>query len=122
MGRSYFVPRSVKGETRILVIFSVKSFISTLIFGLIGGGVWYLCSALFNIGLVPGLIMTAVFAAIGYAIGALKIPDLPTMGKFRKAGGENLSDIIIRYFAFKRKKKIYLYNVNRGFESNKGGN
>ena len=39
MGKSYFVPRNVKGETRLLAVFSVKSFAFTAVFGLIGGGI-----------------------------------------------------------------------------------
>lgn len=119
MGKSYFVPRSVKGETRLLVIFSVKSFAFTAAFGLVGGGIWYLGSALFNMGLIPGLIVTGIFGAIGYVIGAAKIPDSPIMGSFQKAGGENISDILWRFITFKQKKKIYLYNYSR--EKYKGG-
>lgn len=119
MGKSYFVPRSVKGETRILVIFSVKSFAFTAIFGLIGGGIWYLGSTLFQIGLVPGLVITGIFGGFGYLIGAAKIPDSPIMGPFQKAGGEYVSEIIKRYFTFKGRKKIYLYNYSR--TKDKGG-
>lgn len=36
MGRAYFVPRSAKGESRILYIFTIKSFVVTLVFGLFG--------------------------------------------------------------------------------------
>lgn len=50
----------------------------------------------------------------GYAIGALKIPDSKFMGPFRKAGGEYLSEIILRAITFKRRKKIYIYNLKRG--------
>lgn len=31
------------------------------------------------------------------------------VGKFRKAGGEIVGDILFRTLTFKRKKKIYLY-------------
>ena len=120
MGKSYFVPRSVKGETRLLVIFSVKSFIFTAIFGLIGGGIWYLGSALFKMSIFTGLIITGIFGGIGYVIGAAKIPDSPIMGSFQKAGGEYISDIIYRFITFKRRKKIYVYNYTR--EKDKGGN
>lgn len=119
MGKSYFVPRNVKGETRLLVIFSVKSFAFTAVFGLIGGGIWYLCSLLFKMKMAPGIIITVIFAAIGYVIGAAKIPDSPIMGPFQKAGGESISDIIVRFFSFKRRKKIYLYNYTR--TKDKGG-
>ena len=50
----------------------------------------------------------------GYAIGALKIPDSKLMGPFRKAGGEYLSEIILRAITFKRRKKIYIYNLKIG--------
>ncbi len=115
MGRSYFVPRSAKGEGRILYVFTMKSFAFTAAFGLIGGLIWYLLSlAIPNFPLVPGLIITGIFGGIGYVIGALKIPDSKFMGPFRKAGGEYLSEIILRAITFKKRKKIYLYNVNRG--------
>jgi hypothetical protein len=116
MGRSYFVPRSVKGESRILYIFTIKSFVFTLAFGVIGAAIWYFLSAFIN--LIPGLILTGILGGIGYVIGAAKIPDVPFMGPFRKAGGENLSDIIFRFITFRGKKKIYIYNLNR---NNKGG-
>ncbi|MEG2311053.1 MAG: hypothetical protein RSB76_03595 [Clostridia bacterium] len=118
MGNSYFVPRSVKGEGRLLIIFTVKSFITTAICALFGGAIWYVCGNNFNMGLMPGLIITSFFGGIGYIIGAAKIPDSKYVGKFRKAGGENLSDIIIRFITFKQRKKVYIYNLKR---ENKGG-
>ena len=36
MGRTYSVPRNVKGETRLLYIFSIKSLLFTIGFGLFG--------------------------------------------------------------------------------------
>lgn len=113
MGRTYYVPRSVKGESRILYIFSIKSFVTTVAFGLIGALIWYL-GAKVGMGLAAGLIVTFVFGVLGFAFGALKIPDIPMMGKFRKAGGENLTDIAFRFLTFRKKKKIYIYNLNRG--------
>ncbi len=115
MGRSYFVPRSAKGESRILYIFTIKSFAFTVAFGLIGALIWYIFnSTIDGFPLVAGLVITGIFGSVGYCIGALKIPDSKFMGPFRKAGGEYLSDIILRAITFKRRKKIYLYNVDRG--------
>lgn len=114
MGKSYFVPRSAKGETRILYIFTIKSFITTVVVGLIGAGIWYMGSNLFEMPLMAGIIVTAIFAGIGFVIGAAKIPDSPIMGKFRKAGGETLLEIMSRFITFKKRKKIYIYNLNRG--------
>ena len=114
MGNTYFVPRNVKGESRILYIFTMKSFIFTLVAGVIGVLVWMGFKAITGIeNLVAMLVFIGVFAGIGYLIGALKIPDSPLMGPFRKAGGEYVSDIIGRFFTFGFRKKIYLYNYDR---------
>ena len=114
MGRAYFVPRSAKGESRILYIFTIKSFVVTLVFGLFGVLIYFLINQIIGMGMVPGIILIGVFAAVGFAIATLKIPDSPIMGRFRKAGGENLGDIIIRFLTFKNKRKIYIYDLNRG--------
>ncbi|MEG0873080.1 MAG: hypothetical protein RSD14_03500 [Clostridia bacterium] len=114
MGRSYFVPRSARGESRILIIFSMKSFITTAVIGLIGAFIWYVGANWFGMNIFMGLIITLIFGGVGFILGTAKIPDLPFMGKFRKAGGEYLSDIIFRFITFKKRKKIYIYNLNRG--------
>lgn len=119
MGGSYYVPRSVKGETRILYVFTLKSFAITLAFGLVGVGIYFLINNIIGMELIPGLILIAIFAAIGYAISAINIPDAPIMGPLRKAGGENIGDMIVRLIQFRGKKKIYLYNYKR--EETKGG-
>lgn len=107
MGRTYNVPRSAKGESRILYIFTVRSLISTIIFGLIGIIPYAIFSTL---GMkTPGIVAIVIFAGIGYAIMTLKIPDVPIMGKFRKAGGEQLGDILWRTITFSKRKKTYVY-------------
>ena len=107
MGRSYSVPRSAKGETRILNIFTVKSLISTILFGLLGLIPYAILAA---IGLkVAGIVVVAIFAAIGFGVMTLTIPDSPLLGKLRKAGGEQLGDILWRTITFTKRKKIYVY-------------
>lgn len=59
---------------------------------------------------VVGLIITAILGLIGFCIGTLKIPESNAFEITRKAGGENLDDIIIRWIKFKKNgKKIYIY-------------
>ena len=108
MGRTYSVPRSVKGESRILYVFSVKSLMFTIGFGLVGLLIGYGLSMI-GIGGSVTLIATGIFAVIGFCIGTLSIPDSPMVGNLRKAGGEPISDILLRTIMFKGKKKIYLY-------------
>lgn len=105
---TYNLPRSVKGEGRILFIFTGKSMIYTVVAGGIGL-IFYGILSLLGLNMI-GLIVTAIFALIGFIIGTFKMPDL---GKFKftqKTGGENLDDVIRRAIRFKTKgKKIYIY-------------
>ena len=120
MGGSYYVPRSVKGESRILYIFIIKSFAVTLAFALVGWGLAYLIGMIVNMSIIATIIVIAIFAAIGYGLSTIIIPDVPMMGPLRKAGGENIGAMLIRALSFRGKRKIYLYNYKR--EVTKGGN
>lgn len=105
---TYNVPRNVKGEGRILFIFSSKSLITTCIGGGIGL-IFYFILSLLNLTMV-GIVITLIFALIGYAIGMFKIPDTNGLEITRKTGGENIDDVIKRYIKFKQnKKKLYVY-------------
>ena len=104
---TYYIPRNYKGETRLLYIFSIKSMITTVL-GAIVGFLFYLIFSVVNLKTV-GLIVLAIFAVIGYCVGALKIPTIVGLPVTKKIGGESISDIIIRYFKFKRNRKIYTY-------------
>lgn len=107
MGRTYSVPRNVKGESRLLYIFSIRSFITTVI-GAAVGFIFYLIFSMLGLTLA-GWIVLGIFAAIGYGLGTLTIPDTPIVGNLRKAGGERVGDILLRTLTFSRRKKIYVY-------------
>ena len=104
---TYYIPRSYKGETRLLYIFSIKSLITTAL-GAGVGFVFYLIFSMLALKMV-GIVVLAVFAVIGYAIGAFKIPTIVGLPVTKKIGGESISDIIIRYIKFKKSRKIYTY-------------
>ena len=104
---TYYIPRNYKGETRILYIFSIKSLITTLI----GAGIgllFYFPLKILGFS-TPGLVILGIWALIGYGVGAIKIPTIVGLPVTKKIGGEPLSDIIIRYFKFKKNRKIYTY-------------
>ena len=105
---TYNLPRNVKGEGRILFIFTGKS----LIYSVVAGGVgllFYFLLSLFNLNTI-GLIIVVAFAGIGFLIGTLKVPNITKFEFTKKTGGENIDDIIKRAMKFKTKgKKIYLY-------------
>ena len=56
-----------------------------------------------------GLIIMGVFAFIGFALGALKIPTIVAFPITKRIGGEPIGEIIIRYFKFRKNRKMYTY-------------
>ena len=105
---TYNLPRNVKGEGRILFIFSTKSLITTCIGGAVGL-IFYVIFKIIGLTMV-GIVITLILALIGYSIGMFKIPDSNGLEITRKAGGENIDDIIKRYIKFKKNnKKLYIY-------------
>lgn len=104
---TYQIPRNYRGETRILYIFTVKSLITTAI-GAVLGFIFYYIFKLMNLKMV-GMVILAVFALLGFGIGAFKIPTVSWLPVTKKIGGEPISEIIIRYIKFKGTKKMYTY-------------
>lgn len=114
---TYYIPRNVKGETRILYIFSVKSLITTLIGGAVGL-VFYLIFLLCGLEII-GWISIGFFGVIGFACGAIKIPIVAGIPVTKKIGGESVDQIILRYIKFKKNRKVYVYTKE---EKNNGTN
>ena len=106
---TYNIPRNVKGEGRILFIFSTKALIYTGI-GCAIGLVFYIIFSLLKIDFV-GIIIVATLGLIGFIIGTFKIPNSENFSFTKKTGGENIDDIIKRAFMFKKNKRIYLYTI-----------
>ncbi len=104
---TYYIPRNVKGETRLLYIFSIKSLITTAI-GAFVGLLFYLLFTIVGLDTV-GLVILGGFALIGFAIGAVKIPIIAGIPITKKIGGESLDQIILNYMKFKKNRKLYVY-------------
>lgn len=104
---TYYIPRNYKGESRILYIFSIKSLLTTAI----GAGVGAIFLWIFTLMALKkvGIIIMVMMAIIGYIIGAVKIPTIVSIPVTKKIGGEPISEIIVRYIKFKKKRKIYTY-------------
>lgn len=108
MGGPYNIPRNYKGESKILFVFSTKSFIYTGVGGLIGVPLYYLFKSI-SLSKV-GLICVVILAGLGFVIGTFKMPDSPRFKMTQKTGGEPIDQVILRWIKFKRnKKKIYIY-------------
>ena len=105
---TYNIPRNVKGEGRILFIFSTKSMIYSAI-GAVVGLPFYFIFAAFKLNIVGIGIMT-FFALIGFIIGTFKFPEINSLKFTKKVGGESIDDIIKRAIKFKKRgNRIYLY-------------
>lgn len=106
---SYMIPRNTKGEGKILMVFSKKSFIWTIACAMVGLITIYPICMLFGKQLI-GLIGVLLFGLIGFIISTFKMPESQNFELLRKTGGEDIDEILIRLFKFKRNgKKIYLY-------------
>ena len=109
---SYYIPSDkLKGEGRILYIFTTKSLIYTAVGGLIG----FLFYALFNVLGVKtvGIIIMALLALLGYGIGTIKFPTAGTSKLAKNVGGDSIDTVILNYIKFKKNKKVYTYAIPR---------
>lgn len=109
---TYNIPRNVKGEGRILFIFSTKA----LIYATIGVGIGFVFYILFkalNLNMI-GIIIMAIFGVLGFVIGTFKVPDSNAFNITKKTGGENIDDVIKRAIKFKmQKNKIYVNTIKK---------
>ena len=109
---SYNIPRNVKGEGRILYIFSTKALIYTFV-GILIGSIFYFIFNLMGMSTL-GLIFIIFFGIIGFVIATFRVPDTSAFKITQKTGGEKIDDVIIRYIKFKLQKgRIYVYDQNR---------
>lgn len=105
---TYYIPRNVKGEGRILFIFSKKALIYTVL-GVVVSLPFYFILNAFGATIV-GIVIAAIFGGIGFFIGTFKMPEINGLDITKRTGGENIDDVIRRAIKFKMKKnKIYIY-------------
>ena len=115
-GGPYNIPRNTKGEGRFFYVFTTRALIATSIFGLVGAVFFYMITLIISIaGGMPNtgiwlLVGFVIFGFVGFAITTFKIPESNNFEITRKAGGEYIYKMIIRYFKFlKRKNRIYTF-------------
>ena len=109
---TYNLPRNVKGEGRILFIFSSKALIYTLA-GIGIGFIFYWLFSLIKLNMI-GIIAMLILALTGFAIGTLKVPETNAFEITKKTGGENIDDVIKRAIKFKmNNNKIYIYDYDK---------
>ena len=118
---TYNLPRNVKGEGRILFIFSTKALVYAIV-GAVIGLFFYLIFSLINLSTV-GIIFVCIFGVIGFCIATFKVPETNAFEITKKTGGENIDEVIRRGIKFKMKKnKIYVYQTEKTKEERKEEN
>ena len=105
---TYNLPRNVKGEGRILFIFSTKALVYTLA-GVVRGLPFYFIFNALNM-IILGIVFCAIFGIIGFSVATFKVPNSNVFKITKSAGGENIDDVILRYVKFRlNKRRIYTY-------------
>lgn len=91
-----------------MYIFTTKSLIYSAIGGAFGLIFYYIFAKILGMT-VLGIVVALIFAAIGYGIAMLKMPDSTRFGILRKTGGEKIDEVILRAIKFKAKgKRVYI--------------
>lgn len=104
---THYIPKDLRGETRILLIFTVKSLITTAIFGGIGVIIYLIFKAI-GMGIV-GILILAMLALLGFAFGTVKIPKITGLRFTKNIEGDSMDEVFLRYIKFKSNKKVYTY-------------
>ena len=108
---SYAIPNNkLKGEGRILLIFTTKSLIYTAAGALLGTPIYIILSILGQKTI--GMIIIALMPVLGYLVATVKFPS--TTGKIgRYLAGDTVDEIIIKYIKFRKSRKLYSYAIPR---------
>lgn len=104
---THYIPKDLRGETRILLIFTVKSLITTAIFGGVGVIIYLIFKAI-GMGIV-GILILAMLALLGFAFGTVKIPKITGLRFTKNIEGDSMDEVFLRYIKFKSNKKVYTY-------------
>ena len=108
---TYNITRNVKGEGRILFIFSTKA----LIYATVGIGIgflFFLICKMINLNMI-GFIIMGILGVIGFVIGTFKVPDSAAFSITKNAGGENIDEVIKRAIKFKKEKNKIYVNIGK---------
>ena len=81
------------------MIFSYKALIYTIVCGGVGF-IFYLIFSIIKLNKI-GIAFIVIFALIGFIVGTFKIPETDAFEITRKAGGQNIDDVLKQLIKFK---------------------
>lgn len=101
----YTIPRKFKGENRIFIIFTQKSFVYTIIGSALGFGILKLFMMFGHefVGLIIGFLIALPFYLFGSHVNSKDIPY---------NGGEDADKVFIRRFRNKFTDMLYISNYD----------
>lgn len=106
--KKHEIPRKKQNETRIFVIFSIRSLISTVI-GIMVGVIIGIIPLLFNFQ-VGMFILVGIFGLLGFIIGTFPVMYIPGIPITKEIQGEYLYNIVFRYYVFKGRRSLKIYS------------
>ena len=107
--RKHEIPRKKQNETRIFVIFSIRSLISTVI-GIMVGVIIGVIPLLLNFQ-VGMFILVGIFGLLGFIIGTFPVMYIPGIPITKEIQGEYLYNIVFRYYVFTGRRSLKIYSA-----------
>ena len=96
--RKHEIPRKKQNETRLFVIFSLRSLVTVL--GIIP------LMLNFQMGL---FILAGIFGLIGFTIGTFPVMYIPGIPITKEVQGEYLYNLVFRYYIFRGRRSLKTY-------------
>ena len=105
--RKHEIPRKKQNETRLFVIFSLRSLVTTVI-GIMIGVVLGIIPLMLNFQM--GLfILAGIFGLIGFIIGTFPVMYIPGIPITKEVQGEYLYNLVFRYYIFRGRRSLKTY-------------
>lgn len=102
--RKHEIPRKKQSETRLFVIFSLRSLASTFIGAMFGALIGILVMS-FGFKTV-GWILIGFFAFIGFLVGTVPMFYIPIFPSTKSMEGMYLNEIVMKYIKFKSRRAL----------------
>ena len=105
--RKHEIPRKKQNETRLFVIFSLRSLVTTVI-GIMIGVVLGIIPLMLNFQM--GLfILAGIFGLIEFTIGTFPVMYIPGIPITKEVQGEYLYNLVFRYYIFRGRRSLKTY-------------
>ena len=103
--RKHEIPRKKKSETRLFVIFSLRSLASTAIGAIFGTVIGMMISMVIESQVVMYSIIGFV-AFIGFLIGTIPVFYITIFPFTKSVQGMYLNEVVVKYLNYKRKRSL----------------